>query len=261
MRVHRMVRVCAVPVTCGLWSAAFAAAALAHAPGREAPPVAEPDKTSAVTINGTRGGKSSLPEGRAVKRDRAPQPADADENDGGLDGGAHGHPDVEEAMDVPPPKASLSDVEWGLDTVPPAVRRTHASLLRAAKTGDIEALRPIFGQWEVPPIVAYDVVEDPVAHLKMQSGDDEGREILAILAELLESGHVMVGEEPRGTYVWPYFAEVPLEELSDPHYVDLYRILTAIDVEEIERQGRYTFFRVGIEENGRLRYFSAGEME
>ena len=163
---------------------------------------------------------------------------------------------------MPEPAASIKDVVWDLKTLPDAVRLTRDKLLGAAKTGNIEALRPIFEQWDAAPIVAgFDTVPDPVAHLRLQSGDDEGREILAILVEVLESGHVHLGSSGAGTYVWPYFAEVPLEELKDPHYVELYRILTAIDVEEIMRQGRYTFFRVGISADGRLRYFTAGELE
>ncbi len=61
--------------------------------------------------------------------------------------------------------------------------------------------------------------------------------------------------------MWPYFAEVPLTALEPPHMVDVYRILTSVDVEEIQRQGRYTFYRVGIAADGRVRYFSAGDIE
>ena len=102
-------------------------------------------------------------------------------------------------------------------------------------------------------------VDDPVAFLKMQSGDEEGHEILAILTEVLETGHVYI--ESDGTYVWPYFAEVPLHEMKPPHLVELYRILTSVDVEEMERMGRYTFFRAGIGKDGRLRYFTAGDLD
>ncbi|MEO1102805.1 MAG: hypothetical protein AAFW98_03575, partial [Pseudomonadota bacterium] len=111
-----------------------------------------------------------------------------------------------------------------------------------------------------PIVTGFERVDDPVAHLRLQSGDDDGQEILAILVELLEAGHVAV-EDITTTYVWPYFAEVPLGTLKAPHKVELYRILTAIDVEEMERLGHYTFFRVGIAEDGRVRYFSAGPLE
>ncbi len=133
-------------------------------------------------------------------------------------------------------------------------------MIEGARTGDVEALRPLFESQRLPPIVSSTMpVKDPVDFLKTQSGDPEGREILAIMTELLETGHVYLADDE--TYVWPYFAEVPLEELAPPHYVDLYRILTSLDVEEMERLGRYTFFRVGITKDGRLRYFTAGELD
>ncbi|MEM6761970.1 MAG: hypothetical protein AAF615_03750 [Pseudomonadota bacterium] len=168
-----------------------------------------------------------------------------------------------DATSVPSPaRASLDDVRYGSDGLPPQVNSARDALLKAARSGDIEALRPIFDGQRVAPIVApFEQVQDAVAHLRLQSGDARGQEILAILLELLEGGHVMVGEGSTRTFVWPYFAEVPLGELEAPHMVELYRILTSIDVEEVERQGRYTFFRVGIAPDGRVRYFSAGEVE
>ena len=159
-------------------------------------------------------------------------------------------------------EATLADVRYGADGLPAPVAATRSALIEAARSGDIEALRPIFRAQRGAPIVAgFDQVEDPVESLKLQSGDPEGREILAILLELLEAGHVHVGGEKAGTYVWPYFAEVPLTELAPKHYVELYRILTAIDVEELERVGGYTFFRVGISADGRVRYFTADALE
>lgn len=167
-----------------------------------------------------------------------------------------------DATSVPAARASLADVSYGTDDLPEPVAKARAALIEAARTGDIEALRPIFEAQTVPPIVAdFDTVDDPVDHLKLQSGDEEGREILAILLEILETGHVKVGAGSTTTYVWPYFAEVPLDSLGPRHQVELYRILTAIDVEEMARFGRYTFFRVGIAPDGRIRYFSAGELE
>jgi len=179
----------------------------------------------------------------------------------------HDHGPAGDATSVPAaPGAALSDVRYGTDGLPEPVAATRRALLGAARTGEIEALRPIFERQRVAPLVAPDMagaepVADPVDHLRRQSGDDEGREILAILTELLETGHVKVGEGSATTYVWPYFAEVPLADLTPRHHVELYRILTAIDVEEIARQGRYTFFRVGIAPDGRVRYFTAGDVE
>lgn len=165
-----------------------------------------------------------------------------------------------EAIDVPVPRARLADVRYGIDQLPPPVAETRLKLIEAARTGDIEALRPVFGAQRTQPLVAgTDYVDDVVAELRHQSGDEGGREILAILIEVLETGHVHIAED--GTYVWPYFAEVSLGELGPPQLVELYRLLTSIDVEVLQSMGFYSFYRVGIAEDGRVRYFSAGELE
>lgn len=156
-------------------------------------------------------------------------------------------------------RAALSDVRFGEEGLPEEVRATRTLLLNAARSGDIEALGKVFSRHKPMPIVGYDSTDNPVEALRQQSGDEAGQEILAILIEVLETGHVPIGPDGGETFVWPYFAEVPLADLKPKHYVDLYMILTSIDVEEIERLGRYTFFRVGISADGRLRYFLAGD--
>lgn len=193
--------------------------------------------------------------------DVAPDEPDAD--DGGMeDFGPIDHSHDPEATSVPEPRAGVEDITYGDDGLPEAVARTRNDLLEAARTGDIEALRPIFERQRVAPIVdTFDMSGDVIDNLRLQSGDPEGREILAILSEILETGHVEVGEKSTATYVWPYFAEVPLNVLTPKHYVELYRVLTAVDVEEMVRLRRYTFFRVGIAPDGRIRYFSAGDIE
>jgi hypothetical protein len=166
----------------------------------------------------------------------------------------------DEAIDVPAPRATLDDVRYGTDDLPPAVRATRDRLVDAAKSGDINALRPIFEAQRLPPLVAGpDIVDDAVAELRNQSGDEAGREILAILLEVLDSGHVHIAKD--GLYVWPYFAEVSLRDLGPGQYVELYRLLTSLDVEELQRIGFYTFYKVGIAEDGSVRYFTAGELE
>ena len=60
-----------------------------------------------------------------------------------------------------------------------------------------------------PPAVAFGDPGDPIEYLKALAADAEGREILAILLEVLESGFVHVGEGTDDDYfVWPYFARI-----------------------------------------------------
>ncbi len=163
---------------------------------------------------------------------------------------------------VPPPappaeRGPAPAVRYGEEGLPEPVALARRRLMEAARTGEIERLRPVFDAHGGHVTVAFHPVDDPVAFLAAQSGDPQGREILAILIELLSAGWVVVDAgTSRETYVWPYFAHVPLPELTPPQMVELYKILTAVDVEEMERLGEWPFYRVGIAADGTIRYFA-----
>ena len=163
-------------------------------------------------------------------------------------------PEAPAATETPPQPGP--DVHYGSAELPAGVARMREALMEAARSGDIEALRPVLEQNEMPPSLGGDPGGDPIAFLRGQSGDPEGREILALLLEILEAGwvHVDAGGAQE-MYIWPYFDQWPLDGLSPAQEVELYRILTAVDVEEMRRYGRYIFFRVGIGPDGTLHYF------
>lgn len=152
-------------------------------------------------------------------------------------------------------------VKHDLDDLPFAARRMHELLKEAAASGEIEKLRPYIGSGDDQTLFSFGGNEgDPVDFLKSLSGDDAGHEILAILQEVLEAGYVHI--EP-GTenelYVWPYFFGIPLESLTPPQRVELYRLLTHGDYLEMQSFGAYIFYRVGITPEGRWRFFVAGD--
>jgi hypothetical protein len=166
--------------------------------------------------------------------------------------------------DTPPP------VEYDASKLPVPVQRLREQLMDAARTGDVERLRPII---EVNPQLGArlqtdpddpeisEPITDPVEYLKAQSGDPEGREILAILLEVLEAGyvHVDIGT-PQEMYIWPYFARYPLEGLSPQQTVELFKIITWGDLEQMRGElGVYSFFRVGISPTGAWEYFETGD--
>ena len=115
---------------------------------------------------------------------------------------------------------------------------------------------------KAPPNLGADADQDkdPIAFLKSLSGDPEGREILAILSEVLDAGyvHVDIGT-PQEAYIWPYFARYPIDTLTPPQMVELFRILTSSDYDEMKSFGAYMFYRVGIAPNGTWTYFEAGD--
>jgi len=156
----------------------------------------------------------------------------------------------------------LPTIEYDVSKLPEPVRKLRERLLEAAKTGDIEALKPIIDANRAPPNLGADSSQDqdPIAFLKSQSGDPEGREVLAILSEVLDAGyvHVDVGT-PQETYVWPYFARYPISNLTPPQMVELFRILTSSDYEEMKSFGAYLFYRVGIAPDGTWTYFEVGD--
>ncbi len=183
------------------------------------------------------------------------------------DGDADGPPPSGPAPDSPASAAPSADeptpvVEYDFSRLPPAVQKLRNDILAAAKTGDIEKLKPIIESGPHPPNLGADEgdTKDPIAYLKSLSGDPDGREILAILSEVLEAGyvHADVGT-PNEVYLWPYFARYPLDKLSPAQMVELFRLLTASDFDEMKNYGAYLFYRVGITPDGKWAEFQAGD--
>jgi hypothetical protein len=148
-----------------------------------------------------------------------------------------------------------------LSVLPFPARKMHELLVEAAKSGDIEKLRVFIGEGDDATLLSFGGYDgDPIDFLKSLSGDEEGREVLAILLEILQTGfvHVDKGTEHE-LYVWPYFAVLPLKSLTPEQKVELYTILTHGDLLEMEEFGAYIFFRTAITPQGRWRFFVAGD--
>ena len=144
--------------------------------------------------------------------------------------------------------------------MPEPVRRKRAQLMEAARSGDMEQLRRLMQAEPETPSVSLGDPGDPIEYLKALSSDAAGREILAILLEVLETGYVNVEPgTPDELYVWPYFAQYPPEALTPPQLVELFTLLTAADYDDMRSYGSYTFFRVGIAPDGRWLFFLAGD--
>ncbi len=157
-----------------------------------------------------------------------------------------------------PPPGEVPTVEYDFSKLPIPVRRLREQIIEAASTGDPEKLGPIIEANGDAPMLSFDDVPDPVEYLKSLSGDPGGREILAVLIEVLEAGyvHVDVGT-PDEMYVWPYFARYPLDKLTPPQLVELFKLVYAGDYEDMQAYGHYTWYRAGISPDGVWRYFLA----
>ena len=159
------------------------------------------------------------------------------------------------------PNAPLPEVSYDLSKLPPAVREMHDKIVEACKSGDIEKLRPLIGSGnEQTQLSLTEIDGDPITFLHDLSGDTDGQEILAILEMLLETGyvHINVGK-PDEAYVWPYFYAMPLSRLDARQRVELFKIVTAGDYEDMKTYDAYVFYRVGITPQGRWAFFVAGD--
>ena len=159
------------------------------------------------------------------------------------------------------PDEPLPDIIHNLDRLPEPVRRMHALIVSAAKSGDIEQLRPLVGLGEDVTQLSFGGAEaDPIAFLKGLSGDPDGQEILAILEEVLSAGYVHLDAGTANElYVWPYFFAIPLDKLDPRQRVELFKIVTAGDYEDMKAFGAYMFYRVGITPEGRWAFFVSGD--
>jgi hypothetical protein len=180
------------------------------------------------------------------------------EPEGGVDPAMPDKPQVTEPAQ---PDEPIPEILYDISKLPPEVQRLRELLIEVCKSGDIEKLRPLLGTGdEMTQLSLAGMEGDPIDFLKSLAGDEDGQEILAILEEVLSAGyvHLDVGT-PEELYVWPYFFAVPIDKLTGPQRVELFKIVTAGDYEEMKTYGSYIFYRVGITPEGRWAFFVAGE--
>ncbi len=158
--------------------------------------------------------------------------------------------------DLSAPHTSVPPVLYGESALPEPVRATRRKIIDAAASGDPDALRAIFDANARPVDLGAEQTEDPIEFLRVQSGDEGGREILAILIEVLEAGYVITEEgTAEEVYLWPYFARYPVDKLTPPQLVELFKLVYAGDYQDMLDYGFYTSFRVGIAPDGTWDFF------
>ncbi|HTV71074.1 MAG TPA: hypothetical protein VMF90_21295 [Rhizobiaceae bacterium] len=212
----------------------------------EATPTAPAETTPAAP--GAETPAAPAPEGPAPEEEAAPEEGEPAEDGAGQ-------------STRPDPDAPVPPINYDIESLPVPVKSMRRLILEATKTGDIENLRPLIGVGnDITQLSLGGIEGDPVDFLKELSGDDQGQEILAILEEVLSAGFVHLDAgKPEELYVWPYFFAVPLENLTPPQRVELFKIVTAGDYEDMKSYGAYIFYRVGISPEGRWIFFVAGD--
>lgn len=157
--------------------------------------------------------------------------------------------------------ALAGEIQIGHDVskLPPAVQRMRQAILTAAASGDIEKLRVPIEMNEIPPVFAKTKVPDPIAYLKTTSADGDGREMLAVLYNLLTTGYAITNAGAKEEMiVWPYHAAIPLDALRPSQQVEIYRFLPPARLKEMIARGKYAFYSIGIGADGVWHYFTSG---
>ncbi len=155
------------------------------------------------------------------------------------------------------PTPQISD---DVSALPAPVRATRQALINAARTGDIAALGPIIEAQEFPPNVSFGEVDDTLDYLKFASEDDDGRQILGLLIDLLDQPYAFYPDSGGETsYIWPYLSEIDPNALTPDQQVDAYRLLNTEQIEELKEFGAWYYWRVYISETGEWTVFVAGD--
>lgn len=159
----------------------------------------------------------------------------------------------------PPPR-----ITYGTEDLPGPVREMREMLLSAVLSGDVEELRHAYDLNDLKPdLGAGTPAGDPVAYWKKISGDGEGREVLAAMSLILEAGYVVLplgrDLENNRLYIWPYFAEVPLDSLTAAQEVELLRLVPPAAAKDMKSKGQYTHWRLTIGADGSWHSFRRGD--
>jgi hypothetical protein len=144
---------------------------------------------------------------------------------------------------------------YDFNALPDPVKRMLEQIANAAQTGEIENMRSVLESNELKPMVTTAYVEDPIGFWKKASADGSGRDVLAGMLDVMSSGFVRVGQGPDEMYVWPYFAEVDLSKLTPAQEVELYRIVSPSLAVAMKKDGKYSYYRLGISPTGVWHYF------
>jgi hypothetical protein len=155
---------------------------------------------------------------------------------------------------------AAAEVQLGRDVtkLPPQVQRMRQAILQAAVTGDIEQLRIPIEMNEIPPVFGKPHNSSPIAHLKSVSADGNGRDMLAILFNILTAGYAITNPGTKDEMiVWPYHAVIPLNALTPSQEAEIYRFVAPARLKEMIARGKYSFYSVGIAPDGVWHYFSS----
>ncbi len=147
--------------------------------------------------------------------------------------------------------------------LPGPVEEMREAILAATRSGRIEDLQVPLDWNELKPDVAPKLIDDPIAFWKKKSGDGKGREILAVLANILQMrpAELPLGKDLENNivYVWPYLAEAKLDQLTPAEEVDLLRLVSPEKAKAMRAAKKWTWWRLTIGADGTWHSFKMAE--
>jgi hypothetical protein len=160
----------------------------------------------------------------------------------------------------PDPVAAIPEIITDLNRLPAPVARMRSRILEAARSGELGKVVAVMEANETLPVFSLGSDRNPLTYWKTSYPDSNGVEVLAIMTGILETGFVHVDAgTPQEAFIWPYFARMPLNDLTPAQKVQLFKIVTGSDFKEMQEFGAYTFYRLGIAPDGTWLYFVAGD--
>jgi hypothetical protein len=139
-------------------------------------------------------------------------------------------------------------------SLPQPVADMRDQILSAVQAGNIDELKGAIEWNEIKPDFGEGPGGDAIAYLKKSSADGEGREVLAILANLLAlpPARLAIGSDPENAmvYVWPYLAELPPDGLTGSEQVDLLRLVPADKAKAMRDARKWSWWRIAIGADG-----------
>ncbi len=147
--------------------------------------------------------------------------------------------------------------------LPSHVYEMREMIMTAVRSGRIEDLTTAIDWNEMPPELGAAIGADPIDHLRKLSADGAGREILAVLDNLLQSAPAVLpiglDAENNSVYVWPAVSEAKLDQLTPAQEVALYRLMPVVQAKALQAAKKWTWWRLAIAADGTWLTFMKGE--
>lgn len=159
------------------------------------------------------------------------------------------------------PASAKPLVSSDLTQLPDRVGAMREAILEAARSGDIEAMRPVLESNELMPNVSFGGEQDPIMFWRESSPDGTGQEILAVLVNILSLPYVRTNPGTSNEmYIWPYLHTLDPAKLTPPQQVDVLRLMSPAEAKTMREVGSgYIWYRLGIGRDGTWHFFLAGD--